>query len=182
MPFAKTDAEPVYLDADEGAAQAASEGRRSSGRTSASAAIVHPVQVSAEAAERSPTHVEHRRSDADRPGAGPRELRHLVGRGREVRGRQSRSRSRAWPRCSTSIPDRFLFGTDTVAPAESGAVFRGVRHVGAGLAAADAGGEPEGPQGQLRADLRRRRASACARGNRRTSSEATAAHRRREFA
>ena len=27
------------------------------------------------------------------------------------------NRSRASPRCSTSYPDRFLFGTDTVAPA-----------------------------------------------------------------
>ena len=31
-------------------------------------------------------------------------------------------------------PDRFLFGTDTVAPAEPGAVLRGVRHVDARLA------------------------------------------------
>ena len=53
-------------------------------------------------------------------------------------------------------PDRFLFGTDTVAPASAAAVLRGVRHVGAGLAAADARGEPESPEGQLRADLQRR--------------------------
>ena len=31
-------------------------------------------------------------------------------------------------------PDRFLFGTDTVAPAGTGAVLRRVRHVGAGVA------------------------------------------------
>ena len=40
-----------------------------------------------------------------------------MGRGREVRGRVAgvdRARRR---RCSTAIPDRFLFGTDTVAPA-----------------------------------------------------------------
>ena len=75
-------------DADEGAAQAASERRRSSGRTSASAASSIPVQVSAEAAERNPDAHRDRRGDARPiPTLAPRELRHLVGRGREVRRR-----------------------------------------------------------------------------------------------
>ena len=52
-------------------------------------------------------------------------------------------------------PDRFLFGTDTVAPAGPGAVLRGVRHVGAGLAQLTPEASLQGAQGQLRADLRR---------------------------
>ena len=57
-------------------------------------------------------------------------------------------------------PDRFLFGTDTVAPAEPGAVLRVLRHVGAGLAPA----------------RRPRRAGRCARAT--TSGSSTKARRR----
>ena len=46
-----------------------------------------------------------------------------------------------------NYPDRFLFGTDTVAPASAAAVLRGVRHVGAGVASADAGGELQSAEG-----------------------------------
>ena len=44
-----------------------------------------------------------------------------------------RDQSPAWPAMLNRHPDRFLFGTDTVAPAGPAAVLRGVRHVGAGL-------------------------------------------------
>ena len=92
MPFAKQDAEPVYLTQMKALLKRHPKtsiiwAHIGLGR------IVHPVQVSAEAAERSPTQLEDRRGDADRSGAQPRELRHLVGRGRQVRGRHAASRS-----------------------------------------------------------------------------------------
>ena len=53
-------------------------------------------------------------------------------------------------------PDRFLFGTDTVAPSGRQGVLRRLRHVPAAVEPADAGGQGGSPQGELRADLRRR--------------------------
>ena len=78
MPFAKLDTEPVYLT------QMKAVLRRHQNAAIIWAhvglgRIVHPVQVSAEAAERTPNHVGDRRSDADRSDAAPCELRHLVG-------------------------------------------------------------------------------------------------------
>ena len=78
MPFAKTDADPVYLTQMKALLKRHPKtsiiwAHVGLGR------IVHPIRVSAEAAERNPTHVEHRGSDAAGPGAQPRELRHLLG-------------------------------------------------------------------------------------------------------
>ena len=143
-------------DADEGAAQAASERPRSSGRTSASAASSTRCRSSAEAAERSPSHVEIVRGDAGRSGARPRELRHLVGRGREVRRRLAgdhRARRGDAEQVPGPVPVRDRHG----GAGRPGAVFRGVRHVGAGLEAAHAGREPESAQRQLRTDSSTRR-------------------------
>ena len=65
-------------------------------------------------------------------------------------------------------PDRFLFGTDEVGPDRAGEVPEGLRPVRAALREADAGGEREAAQGQLRAALRRGPARRCGRGRRRT--------------
>mgnify|MGYP003694670821 CR=1 FL=1 len=72
--------------------------------------VVHPVQVSAAAGGAQPEPRRDRGSDAGRSGARPRELRHLVGRGGEVRHLVAARRSRAWPAMLNSYPDRFLFG------------------------------------------------------------------------
>ena len=77
-------------------------------------------------------------------------------------GTRSRSTSSRRPSRSqraadmiNKYPDRFLFGTDDGGADGPGDVPAGLRHVRAALGAADARGEREGPQGQLRADLRR---------------------------
>ncbi len=78
MPFAKTDAEPVYL------AQMKALLRRHP-KTSIIWAhiglgrIVHPIRVSAEAAERTPGHVAIVEALRERPGICPCQLRHLMG-------------------------------------------------------------------------------------------------------
>ena len=66
-------------------------------------------------------------------------------------------------------PDRFLFGTDEVAPHRAGEVPQGLRHVRAAVREADAGGEREGAQGQLRAPLRRGARARAGSGRRPTS-------------
>ena len=83
--------------------------------------------------------------------------RHLLGRGREVHRRHARRRSQRAAELINRHPDRFLFGTDEVAPDRAGEVPEGLRPVRAALRAADARGEREGAQGQLRAALRRGR-------------------------
>ena len=163
MPFAKPDAEPVYLTQMKALLKRHPKtsiiwAHIGLGR------IVHPVQVVGGSGGTQSHAGRDRRGDARRSGVQPRELRHLVGRSRQVRRRHRRSRSRASPTMLNRYPDRFLFGTDTVAPAGPAPYLRGVRHVGAGLATADAGGESESPQRQLRADLRRGPRVACARG------------------
>ena len=157
MPFAKQDAEPVYLT------QTKAVLKRHPKTTIIWAhvglgRIVHPVQVSAEAAERPPTQVEIVEAMLADPA-----LSHVSF---DISWDEVAKYAVASPESIARVaamlnkyPDRFLFGTDTVAPAGPGAVLRRVRHVGAGLAPADAGGEPEGAQGQLRADLRRRTAA-----------------------
>jgi hypothetical protein len=114
MPFAKQDTEPVYL----GQMKALLKRHRNASIIWAHMGlgrIVHPVQVSAEAAERNPGQLGHCRSDAGRPRFGSREFRHLLGRSREVRGCDTRDHQ-ASRYGSRQVPDRFLFGTDTVAP------------------------------------------------------------------
>ena len=85
MPFGKVDAEPVYL------AQTKALLRRHPKASiiwahTGLGRIVRPVQVSARRRRASPHPPRHPRGDAHRPDARPRQLRHLVGRGREVRG------------------------------------------------------------------------------------------------
>ena len=116
MPFAKQDAEPVYLT------QMKALLKRHPKTTIIWAhvglgRIVHPIQVSAEAAERNPDAGRDRRGDAHRSGARARELRHLVGRGRQVRRRDTGVNRSSERTMLNKYPDRFLFGTDTVAPA-----------------------------------------------------------------
>ena len=118
MPFAKTDAEPVYL------AQTKAVLKRHP-KTSIIWAhvglgrIVHPVHVSAEAAERTPTQLEVVESIVSDPAfshvnfdiswdevakyavASPESIQRVV-------------------TMLNKYPDRFLFGTDTVAPAGPG--------------------------------------------------------------
>ena len=156
MPFAKPDAEPVYLT------QMKALLKRHPKTTIIWAhiglgRIVHPVQVSAEAAERTPTQlaiVEAMLTDpalahvsfdiswdevAKYAVASPESIARVAGDAQQVPG---------------PVPVRHRHR----GARRPGAVLRGLRHVGAGLAPADAGGEPQGAQGQLRADLRRRTA------------------------
>jgi hypothetical protein len=115
MPFAKTDAEPVYL------AQMKALLRRHP-KTSIIWAhlglgrIVHPVQVSADAAERSPSQMQIVEAMLNDPG-----LRHVAF---DISWDEVAKYAIASPdsieRVSSVLnryPDRFLFGTDTVAPA-----------------------------------------------------------------
>ncbi len=115
MPFAKTDAEPVYL------AQMKALLRRHP-KTSIIWAhlglgrIVHPVQVSADAAERSPSQMQIVEAMLTDPS-----LRHVAF---DISWDEVAKYAIASPesieRVSSVLnryPDRFLFGTDTVAPA-----------------------------------------------------------------
>ena len=167
----RPDAEPVYLTQMKALLRRHPKTHRSSGPTSASAASSIRSQVSAEAAERSPSQLDIVEAMLDRPGARARQLRHLVGRGREVRRRLAGVDRSGSPtllnRYPGPLPVRHRHGR----AGRPGAVLRGVRHVGAGVAAAHAGGEPQGAQGQLRAALRRRTPDASARGRRRTRNE-----------
>ena len=153
MPFAKTNAEPVYL------AQMKAVLRRHP-QTSIIWAhiglgrIVHPVQVSADAAERSPTQMQLVESMLTDPG-----LRHVAfDISWDEVAKYAVASTASIERVASVLnryPDRFLFGTDTVAPAGPVAVLRRLRPVGADLEAPDPRGEPPGSQGELRTDLRR---------------------------
>jgi hypothetical protein len=115
MPFAKTDAEPVYLS------QMKALLKRHSKTTIIWAhiglgRIVHPVRVSAEAAERTPTHVGIVEAMLTDPAfthvsfdiSWDEVAKYAVASPESVK------------RVATMLnkyPDRFLFGTDTVAPA-----------------------------------------------------------------
>ena len=115
MPFAKEDAEPVYLS------QTIALLRRHPGTTIIWAhvglgRIVHPIRVSAEAAERSPSHVAIVERTLDDPG-----LRHVSF---DISWDEVAKYAIATPQSIARVtamlnryPDRFLFGTDTVAPA-----------------------------------------------------------------
>ena len=154
MPFAKTDAEPVYLTQTKDVLRRHPNASIIWAHTGLGR-IVHPVQVSAETAERDPNHIGVVEAMLMDP-----TLAHV---NFDISWDEVAKYAVASPQAIARVaavlnryPDRFLFGTDTVAPASSGGLLRGVRHVGAGLAAADAGGEPESAEGQLRADFRRR--------------------------
>jgi predicted TIM-barrel fold metal-dependent hydrolase len=121
MPFAKTDAEPVYL------AQMKALLKRHPKTTIIWAhvglgRIVHPVQVSAEAAERPPTQVEIVEAMLSDPA-----LAHVSF---DISWDEVAKYAVATPQSIDRVaamlnkyPDRFLFGTDTVAPAGPGPYF-----------------------------------------------------------
>jgi hypothetical protein len=114
MPFAKTDAEPVYLSQMKALLKRHPKTTIIWAHTGLGR-IVHPVKVSAEAAERTPTHLDIVDGILDDPA-----LRHVsfdiswdevakyAVSSPEVIERVARALNRH--------PDRFLFGTDTVAP------------------------------------------------------------------
>ena len=154
MPFAKQDAEPVYLTQMKALLKrhpktAIIWAHIGLGR------IVHPVQVSAEAAERNPTQMEIVEAMLTDPA-----LSHVsfdiswdeVAKYAVATPQSIAARGRDAQQVPGSVPVRHRHG----GASRPGAVLRGLRHVGAGLAPADARGEPQGSQGQLRADLRRR--------------------------
>jgi hypothetical protein len=115
IPFAKTDAEPVYLT------QMKALLRRHPKTTiiwahTGLGRIVHPVRVSAEAAERSPSHLEIVEAIVDDPTMAHvnfdiswDEVAKYAVSSKEVSARVAAMLNRH--------PDRFLFGTDAVAPA-----------------------------------------------------------------
>ncbi len=115
MPFAKTDAEPVYLTQ----MKALLKRHRNAAIIWAHVGlgrIVHPIQVSAEAAERSPSHVEIVEAMLRDP-----DLSHVSF---DISWDEVAKYAVASPQSITGVaamlnkyPDRFLFGTDTVAPA-----------------------------------------------------------------
>ena len=115
IPFAKTDAEPVYLS------QMKALLKRHPNTTIIWAhiglgRIVHPIRVSVEAAERSPTHGEIVEAMLKDPA-----LNHVSF---DISWDEVAKYAVATPETATRVaamlnryPDRFLFGTDTVAPA-----------------------------------------------------------------
>jgi hypothetical protein len=115
MPFGKADTEPVYLS------QTKALLKRHPKTTIIWAhvglgRIVRPVQVSAEAAERAPTHLETVEAMLTDPA-----LSHLSF---DISWDEVAKYAVATPEATTRVaamfnkyPDRFLFGTDTVAPA-----------------------------------------------------------------
>jgi hypothetical protein len=115
MPFAKTDAEPAYLT------QTKALLRRHPKTTIIWAhvglgRIVHPVQVSAEAAERTPNHMQIVEAMLEDAG-----LRHVsFDISWDEVAKYAVDSPQSIERVSSVLnryPDRFLFGTDTVAPA-----------------------------------------------------------------
>ncbi len=152
MPFAKADAEPVYL------AQSKALFRRHPKTTiiwahTGLGRVVHPAEVTANAAERSPAPRGNPGGHVDRPGSQSPELRYLVGRGGQVRGVVSRS-CRARRRPAQQVPGPLPVRHRHRGPGRPGSVLRGVRDVGAGVPAAHAGDQPQGAAGKLRASLR----------------------------
>jgi hypothetical protein len=115
MPFAKTDAEPVYLTQMKALLERHPKttiiwAHVGLGR------IVHPIRVSAEAAERSPTQVAIVEAMLNSPA-----LKHVYF---DISWDEVAKYAVASPESITRVaamlnkyPDRFLFGTDTVAPA-----------------------------------------------------------------
>ena len=72
-------------------------------------------------------------------------------------------------RASTSYPDRFLFGTDDVAPTDQATYLQVYQHVRAALwRRADAGGERRSSARATTSGCSTRRGAACGRGSRRT--------------
>jgi hypothetical protein len=114
MPFAKTDAEPVYLT------QVKALLKRHPKTTiiwahTGLGRIVHPVRVSAEAAERTPNHLDIVEGILDDPA-----FRHVsFDISWDEVAKYAVSSPATIERVAAALnrhPDRFLFGTDTVAP------------------------------------------------------------------
>ena len=104
MPFAKENAEPVYLTQMKALLKRHPQAAIIWAHVGLGR-IVHPVRSSAEAAERQSNAARDRRGDASTdPEFEPRELRHLVGRGRQVRGRDAGIDRACGQRCSTRTP------------------------------------------------------------------------------
>jgi hypothetical protein len=121
MPFAKTDAEPVYLTQMKALLKRHPTASIIWAHTGLGR-VVHPAQVSAQAAERSPNHTEIVEGMVADPS-----LRHVhfdiswdeVAK-YAVSSPQTVARTAA---LLNKYPDRFLFGSDTVAPANAAAYY-----------------------------------------------------------
>jgi Protein of unknown function (DUF3011)/Amidohydrolase len=114
MPFGKVDTEPVYLTQTKALLARHSKTSIIWAHTGLGR-IVRPVQVSAEAAERPPTHLEILAGMLADPG-----LSHVVF---DISWDEVAKYAVATPEITSRVaalfnkyPDRFLFGTDTVAP------------------------------------------------------------------
>ena len=150
MPFAKADTEPVYLT------QMKDLLRRHPKTTiiwahTGLGRVVHPAESQATPgrAGRSPDHLRDPRGDPRRPGTAPRLLRHLVGRGRQVRGRLA-GNVEAHGLASGPLSRPFPVRHRQRRADRPGDASPGVPTVGSGLCAADAAGQRRHPQGQLR--------------------------------
>jgi len=121
MPFAKPDAEPVYLTQMKALLKRHSTASIIWAHTGLGR-VVHPVQVSAEAAERTPNHVEIVQAMLADPA-----LSHLsFDISWDEVAKYAVSSPQSIERVATMLnkyPNRFLFGTDTVAPASADAYF-----------------------------------------------------------
>ena len=118
MPFAKTDAEPVYLSQVKALLKRHPKTAIIWAHTGLGR-IVHPARVSAEAAERAPTHLDIVTGILSDPAYSHvsfdiswDEVAKYAVSSPEVIERVAATFNR--------YPDRFLFGTDTVAPSEPG--------------------------------------------------------------
>jgi len=114
MPFAKTDAEPVYLTQMKALLQRHPKAAIIWAHTGLGR-VVHPAQVSAAAAERSPTHLDILEAMLADPS-----LAHVHF---DISWDEVAKYAVATPATAARVaavlnkyPDRFLFGTDTVAP------------------------------------------------------------------
>jgi predicted TIM-barrel fold metal-dependent hydrolase len=121
MPFAKLDAEPVYLTQMKALLKRHPTASIIWAHTGLGR-VVHPVQVSAAAAERTPNHVEIVEAMLTDPA-----LRHLnFDISWDEVAKYAVSSPTTIARTAAMLnkyPDRFLFGTDTVAPASASAYF-----------------------------------------------------------
>jgi hypothetical protein len=115
MPFAKTDAEPVYLSQMKALLRRHTKASIIWAHTGLGR-IVHPVRVSAAAAERSPSHVEIVEAMLADPSLGHVNF--------DISWDEVAKYAVSSPEASARVaqmfnrfPERFLFGTDTVAPA-----------------------------------------------------------------
>ena len=122
MPFAKADAEPVYLRQTKDLLKRHPKAAIIWAHTGLGR-IVHPAEVSAQSAERSPNHVEILEAMLTDPA-----LAHVMF---DISWDEVAKYAVSSPEASARVaallnrfPDRFLFGTDTVAPASAAPYYR----------------------------------------------------------